>query len=116
MAMNMQDFKLTIVVVILMLTGGCTINYEVDLGDRSAESAQRDLAAIIEAHYAWQLQQFPMLATQAGVTRYNDRLGSVSPPARKQRLDDMLGFVEQLSAIDAQQLSQSDQINEELLI
>ncbi|NND61393.1 MAG: DUF885 domain-containing protein [Gammaproteobacteria bacterium] len=74
---------------------------------------QQRLATIIDEHWAYQMREFPTLATQAGVSEYNDRLGSVSDTARKRRYEYEQSLLEQLRRLD--DLDADDQVNADLL-
>jgi uncharacterized protein (DUF885 family) len=61
----------------------------------------------------WQLRlaEDPLLATQTGIDRYNDRMPEVSPAAEARRYAQGSGFVQRLQAIDPDNLSAQDRLN-----
>ncbi len=85
----------------------------------SAASAQPDAAGrlqrLMDEHWAWTLEQRPILATSLGVRDHDDRLRSVSLEAAAARDAQAAAFLERLEAIDAAALDPADRINYDLL-
>jgi uncharacterized protein (DUF885 family) len=80
-----------------------------------AGTAESQLHAIITEHWDYQLRESPLLATQAGVADYNDRLAGVTEADRDRRLATEQEFLRRLRAIDPDALGADDRINHELL-
>jgi uncharacterized protein (DUF885 family) len=82
---------------------------------RAASQSQSDRAAEFSrlAREAWEfdLREDPLLATQVGDHRYNDRLPNESPAESQRRLEIKRGFRKRWEEIDRQQLPRGEQIN-----
>ncbi len=94
----------------VFLAAACVSATVAETGDDSAE-----LAKIIAEHRAYQLREFPTLATQAGVTEHNDRLGSVSAAALHRQESTERDFLARLDALERAALDDSERINADLL-
>ncbi|MEM9495373.1 MAG: DUF885 domain-containing protein [Pseudomonadota bacterium] len=85
-----------------------------------AHAQTPDVAAalqdVIDAHWAWTLEQYPVFATSLGVRDHDAHLGGRSLAAFDAREQKTGDFLEQLKAIDADALSGSDKINYDLLL
>ncbi|MCW8127871.1 DUF885 domain-containing protein [Microbulbifer halophilus] len=80
-----------------------------------AATPAEQLQAIIDDHWQYSLREDPITAGRMGVPDYNDRLPGVSAQDRARRLKAEKTFLARLDKIDAQQLSESDRVNLELL-
>ena len=79
------------------------------------DTANSELQSLMDAHWAYTLQEHPTLATAAGVNDYNHLLPQVSPLDQNRRLAAEQRFIQQLRQIDRGQLSADNQINYDLL-
>ncbi|NNF61234.1 MAG: DUF885 domain-containing protein [Gammaproteobacteria bacterium] len=77
--------------------------------------ASDELAELIAQHRAYQLREFPTLATRAGMTDYNDRLGSVSAATLQRQREFESVLLAQLGQLPRNELEHADLINAELL-
>jgi uncharacterized protein (DUF885 family) len=73
------------------------------------------LKSLMDAHWAYTLEENPTLATAAGVNDYNHLLPQVSPLDQNRRLRAEEIFLQQLREIDKTQLSAANNINYQLL-
>ena len=64
--MRFSDFALVSILVIAACTPAPATN--------PAKAAESQLQAIIDEHWDYSLRENPLMATQAGVSDYNDRL------------------------------------------
>jgi uncharacterized protein (DUF885 family) len=74
-----------------------------------------DLAAVVEDHWGWTLENFPELATRLGDHRYDDRLTDMSAEAIAARRRDQRAFLDRVQAISPAELSARDRTNRALL-
>ena len=77
----------------------------------TAEGAGKTLHALFDREWEWRLQDWPLLATGIGDSRYDDRLPDVSLAAWKARAEKADGFLKELTAIDRNTLGPVDRIN-----
>jgi len=77
-------------------------------------AASDDFAALLDEAWEWQLESDPMLASQLGDKRYNDRWTDMSLDAIDRRQAETRAFLQRLYAIDRTALSGTDQLNYEL--
>ncbi|AOS96522.1 hypothetical protein AUP74_01057 [Microbulbifer aggregans] len=80
-----------------------------------AASASETLQQVIDDHWQYSLKEDPIMAGRMGVADYNDRMPGVAPEDRVRRLKAEKGFLAQLQAIDADQLTDAERINRDLL-
>ena len=80
-----------------------------------AKTAESQLHAIIDEHWDYSLRENPLMATQAGVSDYNDQLPRVTAADRERRLATEREFLHRLQTIDAEALGADQRINHELL-
>ncbi len=73
-----------------------------------------DFAALLEEAWEWTLAEFPMMASQLGDRRYNDRWADQSLVAIARREQQVRDFLQRVYAIDRSQLDAGDQLNYEL--
>ena len=73
------------------------------------------LKSLMDAHWAYTLEENPTLATAAGVNDYNHLVPQVSPLDQNRRLRAEEIFLQQLREIDQTQLSAANNINYQLL-
>lgn len=71
--------------------------------------------AIVAEYWQYQLRENPLLATQSGVSEFNDRLPSVTPVDRDRRLQSEQRFRRRIRDIDHSRLSTDARVNAELL-
>lgn len=76
-----------------------------------AATPKESLQQLLQDAWEHDLREDPLLATQAGDRRYNDRLPSVSLADIERRAAADRKFLERLAAIDRAQLDRADQIN-----
>jgi uncharacterized protein (DUF885 family) len=81
----------------------------------SAPAAPAALAALLDEVWQEMLREDPLLATQAGDTRYDDRLPSVTPADQERRAASARRALERLGAIDPAALSAPDRVTYEIL-
>jgi uncharacterized protein (DUF885 family) len=77
----------------------------------AAQDASRDLQALFDEAWAFQLEENPLFATRVGEHRYNDRLPSVTVADHQRRLAARQTFLDRLHAIDREALDRDDQIS-----
>lgn len=89
----------------------------VDGQEISTEPNQSDqtLTQLLDTVWEFELESSPFLATNVGDPRGQDRLSDDSLEAIQSRADQRAGFLEKLNAIPAGKLSESRQIDRELL-
>jgi hypothetical protein len=73
-----------------------------------------DFNALLDEAWEWDLENFPMFASQLGDLRYNDRWQDHSIEAIETRRAEIREFLKRVYAIDQSALSDSDQLNHEL--
>jgi prolyl oligopeptidase len=73
-----------------------------------------DFNALLDEAWEWDLENFPMFASQLGDLRYNDRWQDHSIEAIETRHAEIREFLKRVYAIDQSALSESDQLNREL--
>jgi prolyl oligopeptidase len=88
---------------ILVLSTGTSV---ADPGD--------DFRALLDEAWEWQLENYPMFASQLGDDRYNDRWADQSLAAIEARQSETREFLRRLYAIDRASLSESEQLDYEL--
>lgn len=81
----------------------------------SAQSPAIQLTELMDSYWAYRLQENPTLATSAGISDYNHLLPQVSPVDRARRLRSEEAFLDRLSTIDRNNLSDDELINYDLL-
>ena len=80
--------------------------------DRGSSDAKLD--SLMAEYWDFALEEDPLLATQAGVSDFNDRLPSVTPADNKRRLQTLRRFHGRTTDIDPDTLSDNGRINAEL--
>lgn len=80
-----------------------------------AQSPDDQLTQILDQVYDFELTEFPMMATNAGDRRGQDRLVDLSPEAVNRRYETRVAFLDQLKTIDRQGLSGNKPIDAFLL-
>jgi uncharacterized protein (DUF885 family) len=73
------------------------------------------LHALFDTAWAYDLREDPLLATEVGEQRYNDRLPEVSAEAELRRAAARRVFLERLRAIDRSALSDQDRVSYDIL-
>jgi uncharacterized protein (DUF885 family) len=81
----------------------------------AAAAPANDLAKLLEEHYAWLLRENPVQATALGVRDHDERIGSLSPQAREQAVEQSRRFLARLEAIPAEALGAADRTNRAIL-
>jgi uncharacterized protein (DUF885 family) len=76
--------------------------------------AEQQLNAVMDDYWNYVLSESPLTATNAGVSDFNDRLGSVTPESNARRLDAEKLFLARTRDINRTTLSQSGLVNVEL--
>ncbi|HSR70541.1 MAG TPA: DUF885 domain-containing protein [Acidobacteriota bacterium] len=75
------------------------------------EDPGRELHAIFDETWDFQMKENPLFATSTGNHRYDDRLPNASAEAEERRAEYWTGILERLDAIDRAALSAQDQIH-----
>ncbi len=70
-----------------------------------------DLQEIIDAYWAYSLEQSPVFATSLGIRDYDDKVGSATLEDAAQRAKAAADFLKRLEAIPVDALSPSDKVN-----
>ena len=70
--------------------------------------------ALLDEAWEWELENYPMFASQLGDRRYNDRWQDQDIEAIETRHSEIRAFLKRVYAIDRSALSESDQLNYEL--
>jgi uncharacterized protein (DUF885 family) len=78
-------------------------------------SDESQLQAVIVEHWDYSLRESPLMATQAGVSDYNDRLPGATEADGQRRLATEQDFLQRLQGLDPDALSENGRINKELL-
>ena len=81
----------------------------------SPAPADNELTELLDQAWEFELTESPLLATDVGDPRGQDRLADDSPGAITRRIQTRRRFLERLLAIDAEQLSVNKRIDHELL-
>ena len=76
--------------------------------------AVQQLQQLFADEWNGRLARNPLLASRMGNSDYDDRLPDMSPEAQRKNLDDDLGYLTRLDAIDRSNLAQDDQTNYDL--
>ncbi|HEY5642363.1 MAG TPA: DUF885 domain-containing protein [Woeseiaceae bacterium] len=76
--------------------------------------ADADFQVLLDEHWEWSLNEYPMLATSIGDRRFNDRWTSLDLAAIERRQDARRAFLGRVYAIDRRQLPDAQQLNYEL--
>jgi len=77
-------------------------------------AAEDEFHALLDEAWEWELENYPMFASQLGDRRYNDRWQDHSIEAIETRHSEIRAFLKRVYAIDQSDLSESDQLNYEL--
>jgi len=80
-----------------------------------AQADEKALQAVIDAHWAYTLEQNPIFASSFGVRDHDDQLRDLSLKAMDARKAKYEAFLEQLDAIDVESLSADAALNAQLL-
>ncbi len=80
------------------------------------EAAPETLDDIMEAYWAWSLEQNPVFATTLGVRDYDDDLGDPSLEGEAEREAKTAEFADRLKALDKTELSEAELVNYKLLL
>ncbi|MEO0439340.1 MAG: DUF885 domain-containing protein [Pseudomonadota bacterium] len=81
------------------------------LAQDSADSKSPELHRIIDAFWAYSLEQYPVFASSLGVNEYAGRVSDASLEAADKRVEKAKGWLKQLDAIDQSGLSENDKTN-----
>ncbi|MEO0411872.1 MAG: DUF885 domain-containing protein [Pseudomonadota bacterium] len=81
----------------------------------SAHANEKALKKVIDRHWAFVLEQNPVLATSLGARAYDEKLKSLSLKSMDKRKARFEGFLEDLVDIDDEDLSAASQLNKSLL-
>jgi uncharacterized protein (DUF885 family) len=73
------------------------------------------LQAIVDRDWAWRLQEFPQLASRAGVREADDRLGRVDTASQARHLAHWRAVAAELAALSPAQLSPADRVTAAVL-
>lgn len=81
----------------------------------NAQTASEQLQSVLDDHWAFTMEQNPVFATSLGVRDYDGRLGSPSLENADREVEKSSEFLEQLDAIDTQELSEDERLNLRLM-
>jgi uncharacterized protein (DUF885 family) len=84
-------------------------------GTNSAENVSRQLHALFDEQWEYQMRTHPEFATAIGDNRYNDRLEDESAEAVQAELQQTRKFLARFEAISASELSPQDRLSLELM-
>jgi prolyl oligopeptidase len=73
-----------------------------------------DFQALLDDAWEWRLDENPVMASQLGDRRANDRWADISLEAIERRFQDRRAFLARLRSIDTSALSEQDQLNYDL--
>src|SRR5688500_492816 len=99
-------FRRRIVVILLLSAAPGTF--------ASAQTASDRLRVLFEQRWENSLRESPMLATNMGDRRFNDRLPEVGLAAERRRNDSTRAFLTRLRTIPRDSLSRAEQINRDI--
>ena len=91
------------------------ISVQVLTSASAEQSATEQFAELIDEIWQFELREDPLMATNVGEHRYNDRLPSVSRADSLRRNEKRQGFLQRLESISRDGLSPADQINYDIL-
>jgi len=91
----------------------CLFLGSIAIAQESLSDSQVD--TIVAEYWQYRLQENPILATQSGVSAFNDRLPSITPADRQRRLQSEQRFKRRIRDIDHSRLSINGRVNAELL-
>ena len=80
-----------------------------------AATATEQLQKVIDDHWQYSLQEDPVTAGRMGLAGYNNRLSGVTAADRARRLSAEQALLRRLQAINTEQLTDSDRVNQQLL-
>ncbi len=105
----------TIKPLILAMAAACSFAvHAAPAADTAARvKALNDLLA---EQWQYQLKQSPEFATILGDLRYNDKWGDASLAHSRQQKEDAEGFIKRFEAIDTSGFSDSDKLNQQLMV
>ncbi|MCG8653303.1 MAG: DUF885 domain-containing protein [Pirellulales bacterium] len=103
-----------LVILITLITGGIPAP-AADPSKADKEPADKELAELLDEVWDFELTESPMLATDVGDRRGQDRLADASLEAIKRRFTTRTGYLERLKKIDRDRLSELAKIDHELL-
>ena len=98
--------------VVLILCGNAKAQ---ETASRQSDSASAQLIALLDRVWEYEIQQSPLLATNLGDPRFQDRLADVSLPAIEKRDVQRQAFLKELQQIDIDSLSDLSQVDYVLL-
>ena len=107
----------TIIVITVFLIVACTQPATPENTTTEASSSHSDneqLHTLFADEWSSRLARDPLFASGMGVNDYNDSLPNMSPDAQRRNLDEDLGYLARLDAIDRAMLSQDDKTNYDL--
>ncbi|SIN59923.1 Uncharacterized conserved protein, DUF885 familyt [Parasphingorhabdus marina DSM 22363] len=81
------------------------------LAQEGTAQKSQELHRIIDAYWAYSLEQSPVLASSLGVDEYADQVSDVSLEAADKRVETAKGWLKELDAIDQDALSENDKTN-----
>lgn len=80
-----------------------------------AATATAQLQQVIDDHWQYSLREDPVTAGRMGLAGYNNRLPGVTAKDRARRLKAEQALLQRLQAINTEQLTDSDRVNQQLL-
>jgi uncharacterized protein (DUF885 family) len=82
--------------------------------EKTANAVTRELYALFDSEWEYDMQQHPTHASSLGDRRWNDRWEDLSPAAIEGRYQHSVATLEKLKRMDRAQLSPADQLNYDL--
>ena len=108
-------FTHTLLSLVLLVLAPATIAAPAAATGTTTEAASGHLQQVINDHWQFMLQEDPITAGRMGLAGYNDRLPAVTAKDRARRLASEQQFLQRLSAIKPEQLTDADRVNHQLL-
>jgi len=101
-----------LIIIVLIIIGSLAV---VGVANAADSKADQTFSKLLEAHWAWTLEQNPTFATSLGVRDYDDRLSDLSLAAYDAGVTQATDFLNQLADVDLTALSEDNQLNHALL-
>ena len=114
-----MNFRTLVATAALAVSGGfllsCSSSPKAEPPAANSDN-QKQLRALFDEEWEYQLKQSPETATALGDNRYNDRLDDYSAEAEQADLAEKRKFLTRFEAVDASGLAQQDALSRELMI
>jgi uncharacterized protein (DUF885 family) len=113
-----MNFRTLVATAALAVSGGflfsCSSSPKAEPSAAKSDN-QKQLRALFDEEWEYQLKQSPETATALGDNRYNDRLDDYSAEAEQADLAEKRKFLTRFEAVDASGLAQQDALSRELM-